>query len=780
MIKKQDINHERLRKIVDDFNEIQSWLEKHRKRLELLKKDHELLTSEPPYKIHLAVDFCEIYQIIFPLGSEKEIRKIKESKKDAWVHNNVVSQTGRICLFYGMETLPVPVLFPPYRDELEDFLFWLRAVYTKAYQQYQVILELRESIQTALHEKRKGENFELSDKNYTKIINFIKNHFFQLSILLMYGYEDKLSILKSLFSDNRIEMVSDRWSEYQGFINSEIKKIPDAWHEFIREYRDENPPDPHNKERNIERANSRDLLAIHLIKALNKKFKEENKKEIVLLVSDAEIFKSLLNSTIDDDIKSKTISGVVKTATGEEITICRTTDMFHTYLLIKKEREELKDQYKKELSANPNTQINRITLINVEDDLRKIKLIEEFDSEIDTIIEFCNKREHGCQNQDNCKKEDTCIKINAVIKKFQEDRKSLESLALAEKFDIYAKIYKHYQQILAFDEGVKKILRLLQDDKKVSEIINKKLEEIRKHINEGFEKLTDNSIIREPEPDVLKIPRGNSFRIRTYDKEVDGIIHEIQKSIRRNDQESFSNHFSALKSKKERLDKTKSLKYLSSSLFAAAYEKYDLALYFLETGLIFEGVNMPLFRELKYLETIIYCNNKKYEKALTLCKELLKSYQDDGRFPYFCGYIILTGKDDDELKKYLYEEAVSYCKEALSIVKKTSDYDEDLNMYILNNLIYGLAKIGSPDKIEEAEQYIVELEGCSNPEDDWGFHIWHTVGSVHLRKAELLKEKNADYSQIKDKAVKYFETADNKADGKNSIIKRDLKRAREL
>lgn len=780
MIKKKDIKNKKLEQIVDDYNEIKNWLVEHRKRLELLKKDHELLTCEPPYKIHFAVDFHDIYRLVFPLGSEKEIKKIKESKKEAWIHDKVVSQTGRICLFYGIETLPVPVLLPPYRDELEDFLLWLKGLYTKAYHQYQVILKLRESIQAALHEKRKGEHLEFSDKNYAKIIKFIKKYFFQLSLLLMYGYEEKLSILRSLFSDDRIEMVSVRWSEYSEFIDDEKKKVPLIWHKFIRKYRKENHPESQLKEMAVKRSNSRDLLALHLIKSLNKKFIAENKKEFVLLISNAEIFKSLLNTSTNDDTKDKTIGGVVKTATGEEITLCRTTDMFHTYLLIKKEREELKDQYKQEFSANLNTQINRVTLINVEDDLRKIKLIEEFDREIDLIINFCNKREHDCQEPDKCPKEDICYRTDKVIKKFQKDRKSFESLALADKFDIYTKIYTRYQEIVKIDGAAKQILKLLQDDKKVSEIINKKLEDIREHINSGFEKLADNSIIREPEPDVLKIPRGNSFRIKTYDKEVDEIIRKIQKSIRQNSQENFSVYFSALKNKKERLDKTKALKYLSSSLFAAAYEKYDLAIYFMETGLIFEEEKAPLYCELKYLETIIYCNKKKYEKALTLCNELVNNYQDDGRFPYFCGYIILTGKDDGDLKTFEYKDAVRYCKDALSIVKKTGDDDRDLRIYILNNLIYGLAKIGSSSSIDEADKYIVELKMCSKPEDDWGFHIWHTIGYVKYKKAELIKGKNEDYSSIKDKAIECFEIANKKAQGGIKVIEEDLKKAREL
>ena len=783
MTKAYVIKNKRLEQIVTDYKTIQNWLVKHRKVLELLKKDHELLTCEPPYKINFAVDFHEIHQMVFPLGSEREI---KDSPNNHLIHQKVVSQSGRICLFYVIDTVPVPVLLPPYRNELEDFLFWLKAEYKSAVRQYHLLSELKYSIQTALQEegiefKRRGEHFKISDDNYAKIIEFIKKHFFQLNFLLMGGYTAKLSILKSLFSESRIEMVSDRWGEYTEFINSEIKNIPYEWFRFIRTYRKENQTDLKYKERDIKRANTRDLLALHLIKALNKKLKADNKKEIVLLVSDAEIFASLLNSKLDDNRKDNTIGGLFETAKMERIEILRTTDVFHTYLLIKKEREELKDHYKQEFSASPSTQINRVTLINVEDDLQKIKVIEEFDREIDIIIEFCNKREHDCQNQNNCPKKDICYKTDEVIKKFQEDRNSLESLALAEKFDIYAKIYQHYQRILDFGEGVRQILKLLQDDEKIGDIIDKKLEEIRENISEGFAKLTFSAIYtRESVPRVIKIPRENSFRIKTYEKDIDKIIRKIQKSIRQNDQENFSLYFSALKDKKKQLEKTKSLEYLLSSLISAAYDKYDLALYFLERGLIFTGEKANLYREFKYLEAIIHCNNKKFEKALTLCKELLAKFENDCRFPYFCGYIILTARDDNELNEYSYEEAVRYCREALSIFKKIGDEDKDLNLYIINNLIYGLAKIGTLEAIEEAVKYIVELERWSKPEYDWGFHIWHTVGYVFFRKAKLLKERNEDYNEVICKAIEYFKTADKKTKGKNSIIKRDLKKAKEM
>jgi hypothetical protein len=786
MIKTQEIKHNRLKKIVDDYNEIQNWLVKHKRVLEILKKDHELLTGKPPYKINFAVDFHEIHQMVFPMGSERGIKEIKDSEKGDWVRKKVLSQTGRICLFYGIDTVPVPVLLPPYRNELEDLLFWLKAEYKSAVRQYHLLSELKHSIQTALQEegiefKIRGKQFKISDENYAKIIEFIKNHFFQLNFLLMGGYTEKLSILRSLFSDMRIEMVSDRWSEYSGYINSEIKKVPDAWYGFIREFRKENQPDSQHRERDIRRANSRDILALHLIKALNKKLKAQNKKEIVLLVSDAEIFTSLLNSKLYDNRKDNTIGGLVETATGEKIEILRTTDVFHTYLIIKNEREELKDHYKQEFGANPTSQINMVALINVRNDLQKIKLIERFKIEIDRIIGFCNKNGCDCQNLGSCQYEDICLTSEKVIKKFQEDRKSQESLALAEKFDIYAKIYKHYQQVVGFDEGVNQILRLLQDDEKIGDIINKKLEEIREHINKGFEKLTLSAIYtRESVPKVIKIPRGNSFRIKTYEKDIDEIIRKIQKSIRQNDQENFSLYFSDLKNKKNRLDKTKSLEYLLSSLISAAYEKYDLSLYFLERGLIFTGVKAHLYRELKYLEAIIYCNDKKYDEALTLCKELVEKFESDPRFPYFCGYIILTGRDDDELEEYSEDDAVKYCKEALAIFMKTGDDDADLDLYILNNLIYGLANIGTLDAIEEAEQDIIELKRCSKPEYDWGFHIWHTVGYVFFRKAELLKERNEDFTEIICKAIENFKTADKKANGVNPIIKRDIEKAKEM
>jgi hypothetical protein len=790
MIKKQVINikHNRLKKIVDNFNEIRSWLDKHRNILRILKKDHELLTGESPFKIHFAVDFHEIYQIVFPMVKMKEKKKIRDSEKDDWIRQKAISQSGRICLFYGIETLPVPVLLPPYRDELEDFLFWLKAGYEKAAQQYHLLLELKNSIQTALHKEGiefigKGKYFKVSNKNYSKIIRFIKEYFLQLSILLG-GHTEALAIIKSLFSDDKIEMVSDRWSEYIGLIDKEIEKVPIAWYEFVRSFREENQQYDQSRERDVKKANERDIKALHLINTLNNKFKLENKKEIVLLVSDAGIFSSLLNSKLSDDKEKKTIGGVFKTATGEKIEILRNTDLFHTYLLIKKDREELKakyEKYEKEFTTNPNTRINRVTLINVEDDLRKIKIIEEFEKEINRIIKFCNQNRDDCKKSGGCTKKDICDKADKVIKDFQEDRKSFESLALADKFDIYTKIYKQYQQIAKIDEGAKRILKILQSDEKICEKINEQIKDIREHINQGFEKLTLNSIYTmKSEPNVIKIPRGNSFRIKTFKKDIDEIIGEIQKCIRQNDQASFSHYFSDLKEKRKQLDKTESLEYLLSSLISAAYEKYDLALYFLKTALIFEGLKSPLYIELKYLETIIYCNSKKYEKALSFCRELLVNYKNDCRFPYFCGYIILTGKDDNALDGCSFEEAVKYCRKSLSIIRRTGYDDVDLYQALINNLIYGLSKIGTSEAIEEAEQNKIKLERFSNPEYDWGVDIWHTVGYMFFRKVELMKEKHEDYSNIIDKAIENFKTADNKALGKNQIIKDDLEKAIEL
>lgn len=475
MISTTNIKHNRLRHIANDYDQIQKWLSKNRRALKILEKDHRLLTADPPYKIHFAVDFHEIYQLVFPLGSEKEI-KIKESPKD-WVHNKVVSQFGRICLFYGIETIPVPVLLPPHRDELEDFIFWLDTEYKKATQQYRHKLsENKDAIRDLLRQegieiKITGNHIEIPDENYEKVIKFIEHQFFQLSILLMGGYTEGFSILKSLFSDKRIEMATGRWPEYWKFIESEI---PDAWHEFITDHRKGKFPGYNYKEQDIKRDHSRDILALHLVKSLNKKFKEENKREIVLLVSDAEIFKSLLNPTPHDNIRDKTIGGAVETTTGEQIEICRTTDIFHAYFQVNKEREELKEQYREQPGANPTNRVNWVTLINVQSDLNEKMPIENLGNEISKMIAFCNKNGNE-SNCEDCQMEDICLEAETMIKAFQEDRESRESLSLAKNFDIYANIYKHYQQISWFDEGVKQILRLLQDDEKVLEKINEKL-----------------------------------------------------------------------------------------------------------------------------------------------------------------------------------------------------------------------------------------------------------------------------------------------------------------
>ncbi len=483
MIKTQYIKHDRLKKIVNDYNEIQNWLVRHTRMLKILERDHRLLTSDPPYKIHFAVDFHEIYQIVFPLGSEKEISELEDSEKNEWVHNKVVSQSGRICLFYGIKTGAVPVLLPPYRDELEDFIFWLKTEYKKAAQQYQDQLRLpkdKKKLQKELQKigvKRTGKKFEISDENYEKIIKFIENNFFQLSILLMGGYTEGGSILKSLLFDNRIELASHRWAEYSEFIKSELEKekIPEAWYKFIKQHRKEKHPGDMYSERDIKRDNLRDLSVLHLVKALNTKFKEENKREIVLLVSDAEIFKSLLNPTLHDNKDNKTIGGAVETVTGEQIEICRTTDVFHTYLLVKKEREELKDKYRQQFEISPTNQINRVILINVQNDLNKKMPIEKLDKEIIQIIDFCNQNGGNDWLCEGCQMENICLQAEKAIKDFQEERKSQESLSLAENFDIYAKIYKHYQKISWFDEGVKQILSLLQEDEKVLKKINEKL-----------------------------------------------------------------------------------------------------------------------------------------------------------------------------------------------------------------------------------------------------------------------------------------------------------------
>lgn len=789
MTKEKKTKHPLLEKIENDYNELRNWLPKHRKVLEILRKDHELLTGENPYTLHFAVDFREIHEIVFPLGSDNVI---KNFKKDEWIRSKVVSQSGRLCLFYEVEK--VPVLLPPYRDEFRDFIFWLKNEFTNVTQQFQVISYFKESIKAELREKgieikRKGEHFEVSHKNYTKIIKFIKEYFFQLNILLMGGYTKELSILKALYSDKKFETVSDRWSEYSKFIDEETRNVPPSWHEFIREFRKEDEIDVQPKDRAIKRAkdikknNSRDLLALHLIKTLNNKFKEEDKREIVLLVSDSKIFELLLNSTLYDNWKENSIGGIVKTATGEEIEICRTTDVFHTYLLIKEEREELEskyEKYEKEFTTSPTARVNRVTLINVEDDLSNILLIEEFDRDFSKIMDFCEKNGIDCQESGDCTYQDICTRAGEVLKRFKKDRQSLESLALAERFDIYTNIYEHYQETVNFDKGAKQILMLLQDDEKISQEIIKKLKELRGQMNEGFEELSDKKNIQEPGPDVLRIPRENSFRIKTYVEEVDKIIRKIQWSIRRRDQDKFSDYFSALKNKKKQLDETKPLKYLSSSLFAAAYEKYDLALYFLETGLKFTPETMSLRSEFKYLETIIYSNKKKYEKALRLCKDLLVIYEDDWRFPYFCGYIILTGKDDSALVSSSFKEAVEYCKKSLFMVKRTGYYEEDMEMYLLNNLIYGLSRIRTSDTIKEAEENIVKLKDISNPESDWGEHIWHTVGYVYFQKAKLLGKKDKDYPNIMSKAIDYFKTADEKAQGKNETIQKDLTEAMEL
>jgi hypothetical protein len=433
MSKEKEIKHNRLKKIVDEFRGIIGWLQEHRSVLQILEKDHQLLTKDPPYKIHFAVDFHEIHKMVFPLGSDEVIA---ESEQKKWVHDKVIKQTGRISLFYGVETLPKPILLPPYRDELEDFLYWLKYEYKKVEQQRRIINELKDSIKRLWQDEEieiswDGKQFNISKENYNKIVKFIKEHFFQLSFLLTGGYTEKLDILKTLFADKRLELVSDRWQGYIGMINKESRKIPQHWREYINRYRSESQLGTKLKERDIERANYRDLLALHLIKILNKQLVDDRKSDIVLLVSDAEIFSSLLNNSLRDNQKEHKIAGAVQVISGEEVNILRATRVFHTYLLVKKEREELKEYYRS-FPKDECDQINQITLENVQQDLRKIKLIEEFGRKLDDLIQFCDPRSIKCEDGEICPRSEECSKIEKMIRDFKKDREALESIALAD------------------------------------------------------------------------------------------------------------------------------------------------------------------------------------------------------------------------------------------------------------------------------------------------------------------------------------------------------------
>lgn len=781
MLEECEIKHPRLKKIVDNFRNIEGWLHEHRIILELIKKDHQLLTRDSPYKLHFAVDFHEIYNIVFPVNFDV---KIKETEQNNWVHDNVVNQSGRICLFYGIDNSPVPILLPPYRDELEDFLFWLRSEYKKISHQYSILKELKTAIKNLWQDEdikiTKRENgYYISDENYKKIFDFIKTNFFQLCFLLMGGYTEIIPILKTLFDDNRLELISKRWPGYTDLINEKSKKIPDQWQQYIKRIRGESSRGSKIVDRDIERANFRDLRALHIIKLINNRMRNEKKSEIILLVSDAEIFSSLLNNSLYDTKDDYKIAGKFQVDTGEIINILRTTRVFHTYLLAKEEREELKkiyNQSKKGIDENKNY----VVLINVTKDLEKMSLIEAFSKEMDKLIEFCNNRKKQCDKDNNCPSKEFCKETEDVIHDFTKDKKALESLNLADKFKIYAKIYKYYNDISSIDIGTKNIFRLLQDDKKIIDIIEKKLTQLRENLNKGFEGLTLKSLYIKNLPYVPKVPKENAFRIKTYDEELDIIIKNIEISIRLNDQNKFEYHFSKLKSKNDKMQKNKSLEYLLSSLLAAAYEDYDLSLYFLERGLIFTGNKTRYYSEYLFLFTIIYCIKRSYQEALSLCKKLISEYSTDPRFPYFYAFIILTAKEENELEHDDYEDAVTQSRRTLGMMKEMQQNDEELKQAVLNNLIYGLSKIGTHDAIKDAEKKFSELKQLATPERHWGEQIWHTVGSLFLSKSLLLKKEGKNYKSSVEEAIQYYIKGNKRAHDKNKLILNDLKKAKEL
>lgn len=713
-------------------------LHKYLLNLELLRDDQELFNQG--WKIHFAVDSYNLYQYAFPFNNFID----SEEFSDEQIKENSLQQAAISFIFEKRSKSEIPLILPSHNEELNDIILnyqmdLLSFSSTKEGKILEKIQidesDLQNIMKTMANYSVSSEMDAIEEKLHNEII-FKK--FYNLLFFLS-GYANRgIEKINTLLAnpEKGITTFTQKWpqylEEYLQFYRQDFTES--KWYEILSTHR----TDPFKK-----KANLQDAKAIETILWLNQKFKEDNKKEIILLVSDATTMFNVLNNDLTDKKSDHSTIGKIELDNHiiKSTRILRDSNIFLLFLafnnlsksnLIKKLNEKINDYYDMLIYKATVININSCPLFNTETvvDLIGLKcsycvkcerrkdctILRGYD---DIKKDYNNFIKSGMYLNRNSYIQSFIPKIKDSINKKEELSKTIydfikrKNNKLEEIYQVESKkIFSNLFNIHLFEEY------LSNDTKHKTQFIKNKIKEI------------------------LSEPYKISFESEEF-------LNEIYEIIKDNEYEGAKliNRFVEI------IGNTTDNKLDSIILLSIIYfsiEVFNYSIQILKRAL--QNVDEEKSQNVLYLLALIYekasdknLNDQYLLKSLNIINELLEINPDEPKYYHLKGRILYSLRKI--FKQTQNEDPYEVFDKGLNIAISTRKDNNILLATFYNNLAYlQLENEDIVDKLGKVEDYIDFIQTLL-PEKNMSASIFDTISNYHLLKYQFIDSVDEKFEQ---------------------------------
>lgn len=172
------------------------WLFEFHRNLIQFKQDLDLIIDDD-YKIHIAVDFYDIFRFSFPYA--KFLHMDTLFNKPSYMNDYYNAQVSRCTMFFMLSNFYIKpnILLAPYATECSNFKRYL----DQQAERY-VYYEIKSFQENPNHELLEAINDYKINNNITKMINYLNRNYPQLIYHFSRGYTNSISIYYDLLINN--------------------------------------------------------------------------------------------------------------------------------------------------------------------------------------------------------------------------------------------------------------------------------------------------------------------------------------------------------------------------------------------------------------------------------------------------------------------------------------------------------------------------------------------------------------------------------------------------
>ncbi|MGD2246844.1 MAG: hypothetical protein PVF58_00445 [Candidatus Methanofastidiosia archaeon] len=773
--------HCREKKRFQEIDEIWKSYNIDRSDIENVKIDLELLKKG--WNINFAIDFYQIFNFLYP-------ERKRKASINSYEHEIELRAAGAF-IFSELEEVRQPFLLPPYLIELTNHLAYLKDKITKAKEErhYEDLLEESDLQKLEKAKKIYKRKKELPKKLMNEVIDLINAKFPTLFKLISGGFKNEIAEINRLFRNKRISVVTEYWEGEKDILNliqkeNEKSVAHSGWYNGFQKLK---PLE------NIAR-NVRDARAIQIVMALNNFFKENDRKKVIYLVSDAEAMENVLNWDKNDDINWKIEEhplGIIKNlGKFKNVRILRNSRSFLIYLLNRGKSENNRQRW-----------IETIQNLNAQQD--KLDRLSKIRGMINNLFEECKEK---CNDPE---REEQCQKIQKKIEEYERVSKETNLFKLISQSKRFLGPYiNQFMKVTNQEketEDIRSMIEFLMLEKEDFERkIEQKTEELDANINQILSKL-QSDIVRALPFDSFKkmtyklrrlrgIPYKIIFRNEVIKEALNDFFGLIDEFSEESELEIGEGRFEDIQREWEgilKLTEDESLGLESRLLLSVILFSYKFyqEIISIKSEIESEFTKAPeIEKEFLLLECLanyrLYRNKgvqRYFEITMNTCAACVGKYYGDPRFLNLSAIL----KAISDQSKGSIQNSLSLLDEARKISQTDPSWDDPhIKSTILNNIVFInlIQKDLTMKAIEETEGLMEEIADL-HPHTKWDADMMHTEGLLFLEKAVLVRSSKKK-KEILKKSIKKFEKAKEMAYEfdldryRKENIRNDLKRAR--